>query len=77
MKIMYVLPNLAVGGAETLVVSHLIALKSRGMDVCLFVDYKNDTVLHKRLRDNGITVICVASQVIKSSSYGADRKSVV
>lgn len=71
MKIMYVLPNLAVGGAETLVVSHLIALKSRGMDVCLFVDYKNHTVLHKRLRDNGITVICVASQVIKSTSYGA------
>ena len=57
MKIAYVIHNLGVGGAETIVTNYLIALKEKGMDVVLIEFIESNSFLSTRLSKAGIEII--------------------
>ena len=57
MKVMYYIHNLSVGGAETLVVNYLIKLKEKGCQVVLVEGEILDTMLERRLRQQGIRTV--------------------
>lgn len=57
MKILYYIHTLGIGGAETIVVNYLLALKERGYEVVLVVNDEKDSFLAKRLTEENIRII--------------------
>ena len=54
MKILYVIHNLSVGGAETLVTNYVIKIKARGEDVSLLVISHVESFLAEKVRVNNV-----------------------
>ena len=62
MRVVYIVHNLTVGGAETLVVNYLIELKKNECDVSLIQFTSKDTFLLEKLKQNSIPVYTVHSK---------------
>lgn len=56
MKILFVIHNLQVGGAEILVTNYLLKLKEMGHEVCLVQLWNINSFLKNELIDNGIPI---------------------
>ena len=59
MRVAYIVHNLTVGGAETLVVNYLIELKKNQCDVSLIQFTSVDTFLLEKLKQNDIPVYTI------------------
>lgn len=62
MKICQIIPDLPMGGAETMCVTLSIQLKRMGHTVCVISLYDCDTILSRRLTDAGITLLCMGKK---------------
>ena len=54
MRILYVIHNLVIGGAETVVVNYVLNLKERGEDVALLELSHKETFLAKKIREHDV-----------------------
>lgn len=62
MKICQIIPDLPMGGAETMCVTLSIVLKKMGHQVCVISLYDCDTILSRRLADAGIPLQCMGKR---------------
>lgn len=62
MKICQIIPDLPMGGAETMCVTLSIALKNMGHEVCVISLYDCDTILSRQLTDAGIVLSCMGKK---------------
>lgn len=62
MKICQIIPDLPMGGAETMCVTLSIELKKLGHQVCVISLYDCDTILSRRLTDAGIQLQCMGKK---------------
>lgn len=62
MRICQIIPDLPMGGAETMCVTLSITLKNMGHEVCVVSLYNCDTILSRRLADAGIPLKCMAKK---------------
>lgn len=75
MKILYYIHTLGIGGAETIVVNYLLALKERGHEVTLVVNDEKDSFLSGRLKEQGICIIPLRP-TFKYSIVGKCRRGI-